>query len=161
MKRLSAFACGVVFALGLGISGMTQPSKILAFLDIAGAWDPTLLFVMGGAVLVAGASFPRILRRDRAVLGDDFALPTRTAIDPRLLIGAALFGVGWGLSGYCPGPAIVSLATGSPAVIVFVLGLVIGLRTGAWLADMPPASDTRRPQRPATIPKGVFDVPPL
>jgi uncharacterized protein len=138
MIRLAAFACGVVFALGLGLSGMTQPSKVIAFLDVTGAWDPTLALVMGGAVLVGWLSFPAILRRSKPLLDDRFALPKRTAIDARLLIGAALFGVGWGLSGYCPGPALVSLVTLSPAVLIFVGSMGIGLLLGQRLETAAP-----------------------
>jgi uncharacterized membrane protein YedE/YeeE len=145
MIRLAAFAFGVLFALGLGLSGMTQPNRVIGFLDVAGHWDPTLVFVMGGAVLVGLLAFPRILHRPRPLLGESFALPTRTTIDAPLLIGAALFGVGWGLAGYCPGPALVSLVTLSPAVLVFVasmgIGLVIGRR--AQRAPTPDRSQLR------------------
>ncbi|HVN85252.1 MAG TPA: YeeE/YedE family protein [Candidatus Binatia bacterium] len=130
MRYVSAFVCGTVFAIGLGISGMTQPTKVIGFLDVAGAWDPTLAFVMGGAVLVSATLFPRILRRRTAVLDDHFALPEKKTIDGRLLIGAAVFGVGWGLSGYCPGPAIVSLVTGARPVVVFVAFMLAGLYLG-------------------------------
>ena len=130
MNRLSAFAIGVIFALGLGISEMTQPSRVIGFLDVGGDWDPTLAFVMGGAVFVGSLAFPRILRRSRPPLGGEFVLPTRTATAEPLLIGAAVCGVGWGLSGYCPGPALVSLVTLSPAVLVFVASMGIGLIHG-------------------------------
>lgn len=130
MSRLWAFAFGLLFAVGLGLSGMTQPAKVTGFLDIAGNWDPTLAFVMGGAVLVGFVAFPLILRRPHPLLADRFALPTRTAIDAPLLVGAVLFGVGWGLAGYCPGPAVVSLVTLSPAVIVFVVAMGIGFMIG-------------------------------
>lgn len=130
MATLVAFACGLVFALGLGISGMTRPDRVLGFLDFTGNWDPTLAFVMGGAVAVGLASFPLILRRRRPILGESFGLPTRTAIDLPLLVGAAIFGVGWGLSGWCPGPAIVSLVTLEPAVLVFVAAMAAGLYVG-------------------------------
>ena len=137
MTRAAAFAFGIVFALGLGLSGMTQPGRVMGFLDVAGDWDPTLAFVMGGAVLVGLLTFPRILRRPRPLLDDHFALPTRTAIDAPLLIGAALFGVGWGLSGYCPGPALVSLVTLSPAVLVFAASMGLGLVAGRRLRQAP------------------------
>jgi uncharacterized protein len=130
MKLISAFVWGLVFALGLGVAGMTQPAKVVGFLDVAGQWNPTLAFVMGGAVLVGLVTFPRILERRAALLGDRFVLPARTRIDARLLGGAALFGVGWGLSGYCPGPAVVSLVTLAPPVLVFVACMLLGLQLG-------------------------------
>lgn len=147
MTRLAAFACGLLFALGLGVSGMTQPARVLAFLDVAGDWDPTLALVMGGAVLVGGLAFPLVLRRRRPVLGDHFDLPARTAIDVPLLAGAALFGAGWGLSGYCPGPALVSLVTLSPAVLVFTAAMATGLALGGWLRSPAPFSDRKGDHR--------------
>lgn len=134
MKQLSVFFCGWLFALGLGVAGMTQPSKIIGFLDVTGAWDPSLMFVMGGAVLLGLVAFPWVLKRPSPVLEERFALPDKSAIDRSLLIGAALFGVGWGLSGYCPGPALVSLVTFTPSVLVFVLSMLAGLGIGPWLA---------------------------
>ena len=128
MRQVSAFVFGVVFALGLGLGGMTQPAKVIGFLDFTGRWDPTLAFVMGGAVAVASALFPRILRRRNAWLGERFVLPHKNDLDLPLVGGAAVFGIGWGLSGYCPGPAVVSLVTGSPPVLVFVAFMSAGLR---------------------------------
>lgn len=127
MIALAAFGCGVLFAIGLGLGEMTNPEKVLAFLDVAGNWDPTLGFVMVGALAVGIPLFPRILRRRRPLLADSFDLPRRRDIDVRLLAGAALFGSGWGLYGYCPGPAIVALAAGSPATLVFVGTMALGL----------------------------------
>jgi uncharacterized membrane protein YedE/YeeE len=116
---------GAVFALGLVVSGMTDPGRVTAFLDITGHWDPTLAFVMAGAIVVY-APLARIVRRRTAPIFDaKFHLPERTAVEPRLVVGAALFGVGWGLSGYCPGPALVSLGTAATPVLVFV-GAMIG-----------------------------------
>jgi uncharacterized membrane protein YedE/YeeE len=122
-----AAALGVVFALGLGLAGMTDQAKVMGFLDITGQWDPSLAFVMGGAVLLGLASFAPILRRKLPVLSNYFDLPTATAIDGRLLVGAVLFGIGWGLAGWCPGPALTSLATGRQEVAVFVLCMFIGI----------------------------------
>jgi uncharacterized membrane protein YedE/YeeE len=133
MKLITAFVFGVTFALGLGLGGMTQPAKIIAFLDVGGAWDPTLALVMGGAVLVGAVTFPWALRRRKALLGDNFVLPTASAIDAPLLIGAGIFGVGWGLSGYCPGPALVSLVTLSPPILTFVAFMAAGQYLGRWL----------------------------
>ena len=128
MKRLAvAFACGALFALGLAISGMTHPTKVLAFLDFTGAWDPSLALVMGGGVLVNVLLFRVALRRGTPLLGGAFALPDRRAIDARLVGGAALFGVGWGLGGFCPGPAIVSVAGGAAPVILFVVAMLVGI----------------------------------
>ncbi len=133
MKLISAFFCGWLFALGLGIAGMTQPSKIIGFLDVAGAWDPSLLFVMGGAVALGFFSFHLVLKRPAPLFEERFMLPKPAGIDGRLLSGSAIFGIGWGMSGYCPGPALVSLATGNLTVIVFVAAMVAGLGLGRWL----------------------------
>ena len=129
MKRgLAAFVAGAVFSAGLCISGMTQPAKVLAFLDVAGAWDPSLAFVMVGAIGVASLAFLASARRAAPVLDDRFRVPSRRArIDAKLLMGAALFGVGWGLSGLCPGPAIVSIASGQLGAIVFVASMIAGM----------------------------------
>lgn len=133
MAALSAFLSGVVFALGLGIAGMTQPDKIIGFLDITGDWDPDLLLVMVGAIVVTALSFWRILGRARPVAAQKFGLPERRAIDARLVVGAALFGVGWGVGGLCPGPALVSLVTGAPSVWVFVFSMLVGMKLFQWL----------------------------
>ena len=127
MKKLRgavAFGCGLVFAVGLGISGMTRPQKILDFLDVLGNWDPSLAFVMLGALGVTVLTFSRILRRPRPLLDSAFDVPTKTSLDGRLLLGAAIFGVGWGIAGFCPGPAIVSAAAGGTRTLVFVLAMV-------------------------------------
>ena len=128
-----AFGCGLLFALGLGLAGMTQPSKVLAFLDIGGAWDPSLALVMLGAIAVH-LPLARLRARAPAAPADIGCAPddrgadgAGTSIDGRLVVGAALFGVGWGLSGYCPGPAIVSLATGANSVLVFVGATIVGM----------------------------------
>jgi uncharacterized membrane protein YedE/YeeE len=128
MKRLAvAFACGVLFAIGLAISGMTHPTKVLAFLDFAGAWDPSLALVMGSGVLVNVLLFRVAFRRGAPLLAPAFALPDKRAIDARLVGGAAVFGVGWGLGGFCPGPAIVSVVGGAAPVIVFVVAMLVGM----------------------------------
>jgi len=127
MKIVVALVCGTVFGAGLTVSGMTDPAKVLAFLDFTGAWDPTLAFVMGGALVVSAAGYAVAQRRDRAWLGDAFAIPTRRDLDASLLGGAALFGVGWGLVGLCPGPALASLARGSAEVALFVAAMGIGV----------------------------------
>jgi len=128
VKRLVvAFVCGVLFAVGLAVSGMTHPTKVLAFLDFTGAWDPSLAFVMAGGVLVNVLLFRVVLRRGTPLLAGAFALPDKRAIDARLVGGAALFGVGWGLGGFCPGPAIVSVVGGAAPVIVFVVAMLGGI----------------------------------
>ena len=130
MKYLTALLSGWLFALGLGISGMTHPRKIIAFLNVFGGWDPSLLFVMGGAVTLTFLLFPPIMRRPKPVLDSEFQVPGKRPIDSRLILGAGLFGVGWGISGYCPGPALVSLVSLNPTVMVFVIFLVMGLWLG-------------------------------
>ena len=127
MTNLAAFVVGVSFALGLGIGGMTQPARVLAFLDVAGRWDPTLAFVMLGAVTLYGIAFPLVMRRARPLCGGTFAVPTRRDVDGRLVGGALLFGVGWGLAGLCPGPALTALASGEPRALLFVAAMVAGI----------------------------------
>ncbi len=121
-----AFVSGIVFALGLGLAGMTRPSKILAFLDVAGPWDPSLAFVMVGAIGVHFVSVRVARRASSPSLAPRFAWPLEKGIDGRLLLGAALFGIGWGLAGYCPGPALVSLASLGPGVLLFVAAMAVG-----------------------------------
>lgn len=131
LRNAVALGVGVIFGAGLLLSGMTQPAKVIAFLDVLGDWDPSLMLVMGGAVIVYAVAYRLILRRDRPLLADVFLLPSRTAIDAKLIGGAALFGIGWGLSGYCPGPSIVSLASGALDAIV----LVAATAAGMWIAS--------------------------
>jgi len=127
MKGLAAFLTGLIFGLGLVISGMTDPGRVQGFLDLAGAWDGTLMFVMGGAVLVTLPAFAGFRRAGRPLLGERFGWPGATAIDARLIGGSALFGIGWGLSGLCPGPALVNIATGHAGIITFCLAMVAGM----------------------------------
>lgn len=122
-----AFGTGALFAVGLAVSGMTRPSKVVAFLDVAGAWDASLAFVMIGAIAVHFVARRLVMRRGSPLFDSKFHLPVRTAVDARLLIGAALFGIGWGLGGLCPGPAIVSAGGGSPSALVFLAGMTIGM----------------------------------
>lgn len=125
LRNAGAAAAGLAFGVGLVLSGMTRPSKVLAFLDVFGDWDPSLLFVMGGAVGVYAIGYR--LRREKPIAADTYAVPSAGKIDARLLLGAAVFGVGWGLSGYCPGPAVVSLGSGSFGVIVFLACVLAGM----------------------------------
>jgi uncharacterized protein len=126
-RILASFGCGLVFGIGLLISGMTEPSKVLGFLDLFGAWDATLAFVMAGAVAVASAGFALARNKSAPLLASSFAWPSRRDIDPPLIIGSAVFGIGWGLSGICPGPALVNLAGLSAPIIVFVAAMVVGM----------------------------------
>jgi uncharacterized membrane protein YedE/YeeE len=127
MNALSAFAVGLVFGVGLIISGMTDPSKVIGFLDLAGAWDPSLAFVMGGAVLVGLAAFRFARTRTVSFLGGAMHLPTARHIDRELILGSVTFGIGWGLAGYCPGPALVALGAGQDKAVVFVIAMLAGM----------------------------------
>jgi len=128
MKRnAAAFGAGALFAVGLALSGMTRPSKVVGFLDLAGDWDASLAFVMMGAIAVHFVAYRVVLRRPAPLFDVRFHLPTRKDIDLRLVLGAALFGVGWGLGGYCPGPGLVSAAAGSLGALVFVVGMTAGM----------------------------------
>jgi len=126
-RIIAAFAGGLVFALGLGISGMTDANKVIGFLNLAGAWDPSLAFVMVGAIGVHLGLYRLTLRRRRPLFGDTFHIPPRRDINPRLVGGAALFGVGWGLGGFCPGPGLVSLAGFGSSAAVFVVFMLLGM----------------------------------
>lgn len=123
---------GLIFGVGLVISGMSDPAKVLNFLDLAGAWDPSLAFVMGGAVIVTFFGYKLVLKRDRPVVGTRFRLPTRTELEPRIFAGPAIFGFGWGLSGFCPGPALTAIGLAAPGTLVFVPAMIIGM----WLARL-------------------------
>lgn len=123
---LASFAAGAIFGLGLVISGMANPAKVLGFLDIAGNWDPTLAFVMGGAILVAFPVFQLAKRREKPLLAEKWSLPDRSDIDMRLLAGAALFGIGWGIAGFCPGPALAAIGIVPLEALIFVASMVAG-----------------------------------
>lgn len=125
--HLAAFGAGALFAVGLAISGMTKPSKVTGFLDVAGAWDASLAFVMVGAIAVHFVAYRMVMRRPSPLFDTKFHVPTRKDVDLRLVAGAALFGVGWGLGGFCPGPAIVSAGGGTIGALVFVAGMTIGM----------------------------------
>jgi uncharacterized membrane protein YedE/YeeE len=122
-----AFGTGALFAVGLAISGMTKPAKVAGFLDVAGAWDASLAFVMIGAIAVHFIAHRILVRRPSPLFDTKFHLPTRKDIDRRLVLGAGLFGIGWGLGGFCPGPGLVTAGSGSLGAIVFVLGMTIGM----------------------------------
>jgi len=134
---LAAFGAGLVFGAGLALSAMTHPEKVLGFLDLSGHWDPSLLLVLGSATGIAGIAFPLILRRKAPLLMPGFEVPSATRIDPRLAFGALLFGLGWGISGYCPGPAIALLAAlpgSGREALLFLPALLIGSWIGRWSA---------------------------
>ncbi|MCK9470097.1 MAG: hypothetical protein M0Q49_11860 [Porticoccaceae bacterium] len=124
---LSALVSGLIFGLGLLVSGLGNPAKVLAFLDLAGAWDPSLALVMGGAILVGLIAFQLAARRQRSVLDEPIRLPTRRDIDRRLVLGSLGFGVGWGLAGFCPGPAVMAIGAGEARAVVFVLAMLAGM----------------------------------
>jgi uncharacterized protein len=126
-KNFSALTVGLIFAMGLSISGMTQPQKVVGFLDIFGEWDPSLIFVMVGAIVVHAIAFKLIRRRANPWFSEDWHIPNRKDVNPALVVGSFIFGVGWAMGGYCPGPAITSLATLEYRPIVFVLSMVMGM----------------------------------
>ena len=132
MFALSALLSGLVFGLGLIVSGMANPAKVLGFLDLAGAWDPSLAFVMGGAILVGFFAFLIAKKRTLSFIGAEMKLPTASAIDRRLLTGNALFGAGWGIAGFCPGPGLVALGMGEPKALVFVAAMLVGMVIFTW-----------------------------
>lgn len=132
MKILVAAIAGLLFGLGLALSNMMDPAKVLSFLDVAGHWDPSLILVMGGALGVTLPGFWLVLKRPHPLLDKQFYLPSAYQIDKRLLLGASLFGVGWGLSGLCPGPAIAGLASGRLDILAFVVSLLVAYRLSAW-----------------------------
>jgi len=125
-KIIISSISGTLFGIGLGVSEMINPNKVLAFLDVAGNWDPSLAFVMCGALLVTTIIFRLILKRDRPIFDHHFRLPTKQELDPHLIGGAALFGIGWGMTGYCPGPAIAGIGLGLQEPIIMVLAIIAG-----------------------------------
>lgn len=127
MKHVTAFAIGLIFGIGLLTSGMNLPGKVLGFLDLFGRWDPSLLFVMGGAIPVAAIGFALSRKRAKSLLGEPFSLPENNKIDLRLLAGALIFGIGWGLAGVCPGPAIINLGFFTGPAIVFFIAMIAGM----------------------------------
>ena len=140
MYVLTALLSGLVFGLGLMVSGMANPAKVLGFLDLAGAWDPSLALVMAGAILVGFFAFLVAKNRTRSFIGAEMKLPTASAIDRRLLTGSALFGAGWGVAGFCPGPSLVALGMGEPKALVFVAAMLVGMVIFTWREKKPRAS---------------------
>ena len=127
MNIVAALAAGLVFGIGLILSGMTDPGKVIGFLDVAGAWDPSLAFVMGGAIVVGTFAFALAGRRGRTFLGGALQLPARRDIDARLVSGSVVFGIGWGLAGFCPGPALVAFGAGINQAAIFVAAMLGGM----------------------------------
>jgi uncharacterized membrane protein YedE/YeeE len=133
----SALVAGLVFGLGLILSGMANPAKVLGFLDLAGRWDPSLAFVMAGAIAVGVVAFSAARGRTRSLLGEPMRMPTATQLDRRLVGGSLLFGIGWGIAGFCPGPALVALGMGETKAAVFVLAMLAGMGIHALLERKP------------------------
>lgn len=133
MRLLSTFVIGLVFGLGIALSGMINPAKVLNFFDLAGSWDPSLAFVMGGALAVAIPGYRLALGRPAPVLDDRFQLPDTRVIDRRLVLGSATFGVGWGIAGFCPGGALPAIGTGRADVLIFIAALILGLLIARFL----------------------------
>jgi uncharacterized membrane protein YedE/YeeE len=127
LYRIAEFVVGLLFGLGLMLSGMTDPGKVIGFLDLFGTWDPSLALVMGGAIMVGFCAFTVAKKRTSTFLGGALRLPTNMDMDKKLVIGSLLFGAGWGLAGFCPGPALVSMADGQPKALVFVLAMLVGM----------------------------------
>lgn len=133
MAFISALLSGLVFGLGLIVSGMANPAKVLGFLDLGGLWDPSLAFVMGGAIAVGAVAFAVAKRRSTSLLGTPMRLPNARHIDRRLVLGSLLFGVGWGVAGFCPGPALVGVGMGLAKAMAFVAAMLVGMGLFAWL----------------------------
>jgi len=146
MRLLSGYIVGLVFGLGIAISGMINPAKVLNFFDIAGTWDPSLAFVMGGALVTTFIGYRLVWRRPAPMIGGGFQLPTNTKLDARLIGGSAVFGLGWGIAGFCPGAALPALGTGQVGVFAFVAALLAGI----WVARAVQAGlDARREESAA------------
>jgi uncharacterized membrane protein YedE/YeeE len=135
MRLILSYITGLIFGIGISISGMANPAKVLNFFDIAGSWDPSLAFVMGGALIVTFIGYRVVLKRPAPMMDSGFHLPTRKDLDLRLIGGSALFGVGWGIAGFCPGGALPALGTGRSEVLIFVGALVVGILAGKLLQN--------------------------
>ena len=134
MKVLAtSLFCGLIFGFGLIISGMSNPARVLNFLDWSANWDATLAFVMGGAIAVAAPGIYWVRKRRSPIFTDKFDIPSTTRIDTKLILGASIFGIGWGIGGFCPGPGVVALATLKPEVVLFVVAMLAGMLARHWL----------------------------
>ena len=127
MRLISLYLTGLIFGIGISISGMANPAKVLNFFDVAGTWDPSLIFVMGSALLVTFVGYRFVLAKPAPVMASGFSLPNTTKIDRSLILGAAAFGVGWGIAGFCPGGALPAIGTGEPAVFIFIAATLVGI----------------------------------
>jgi uncharacterized membrane protein YedE/YeeE len=149
MAALAQFVIGLIFGLGLLLSGMSNPAKVLNFLDFAairtGTWDPSLAFVMAGAIAVTFVGFTLVLRRSQPLFAEKFHLPGKADIDARVIAGPAIFGIGWGLAGFCPGPAFTALGFGTMAALVFVVAMFAGMWLARFIANRPSVSDIATP----------------
>lgn len=143
MQIVMALIAGLVFGLGLILSGMSNPAKVIGFLDISGNWDPSLAFVMAGAIAVSFLPFRLAKNRSTALLGGPIRLPAATDIDRRLVLGSVIFGIGWGLAGYCPGPALVSLLSGGAKPLIFVVSMLAGMAVFELLQSRPRSSQQK------------------
>ncbi|PWS36950.1 permease [Falsiroseomonas bella] len=143
MTILLQFVIGLLFGLGLVVAGMSNPAKVLNFLDVgaipAGTWDASLAFVMAGAIAVTFVGYRLVLRQSRPLFGERFHVPTAKELDNRILLGPAIFGIGWGLAGFCPGPALTALGTGGQPAWIFVAAMFAGMAGARWLANRPAA----------------------
>jgi len=148
VNAVAAFAAGLVFGIGLIVSGMTDPGKVIGFLDLAGRWDPSLAFVMAGAIAVGFLAFAFVRQRAQSLLGGAMHLPQRRDIDARLVGGSVVFGIGWGLGGFCPGPALVSLASGEAKAAVFVAAMLGGMLLYTAAERLTSGSRARSDQAP-------------
>lgn len=142
LRLASALAAGLVFGLGLSLSGMLDPTRVRGFLDVTGAWDPTLIFVLAGAVIVATLGYRLSRLLTRPAFDESFQIPTNRRIDLRLIAGSAVFGIGWGLSGFCPGPAVAALASAALPPAVFTLAMAVGMAGYHFLARRPGGAST-------------------
>lgn len=137
MRGAAILLSGALFGLGLAVSGMVDPAKVLSFLDVLGDWDPTLILVMGAGLIVTFIGYRLAFASEKPIWDARFHLPAATRVDKRLLFGAALFGLGWGVSGVCPGPALAGLALGSPSALLFVLAMSVGMVGARWALGLP------------------------
>lgn len=152
MRLVVVYAIGLLFGTGISFSGMANPAKIINFFDFAGTWDPSLAFVMGSALIITFVGYRIVLRRSRPMLADKFQIPTNRIIDARLIGGSAIFGIGWGLSGFCPGGALPALGAGALEVYGFVAAMIVGIFVARAIlnAGTPNVGSAKKPSTPPT-----------